>query len=203
MVRASDLDTNVCGWGSFSVVPNMKQGYGILTIRFYVQITWCWWHIIYWNNKVDAVPTTIIHKPKWLNPIWHADRSFVRKGGDLNEGPSFFNGPFYTAKRTLHAITVPHHTIKGHYCLTSAPFQPPKEPKLGHRTALSTAKEALEGLFLDRILSSFGPFRPRAPSHMGRARAVCPLCAGAPPRRWKWGGGRGPAGSEVRIFFRG
>ena len=29
---------------------------------FYVQITW--WHIIYWNNKVDAVPTTMYK----LNP---------------------------------------------------------------------------------------------------------------------------------------
>ena len=115
-----------------------------------------------------------------LHPWWQAHTEFGMEWARLEGGSIHFSrGPFTPAK-DLPCNERAHHTAKGHYYPLAGPSRRLGNPIKNHQTALRTAKEALEGL-LDRILPTFffvwgpwAPFRPRASSRMGKARARVP-----------------------------
>ena len=70
---------------------------------------------------------------------------FCMKG--LKEGPSIFPRALLHRQKGFSHHKRAHHITKGHYYPTWGPFPPPKKPNyaINYQTALSTAKQALEG----------------------------------------------------------
>ena len=119
MARASNL-WEKCLWVGFAYRRSQRF---IMTIRFYVQITW--WHIIYCNNKVDAVPTTK-QKLKWP-PDPARTQELCKEGTRLEEGPTIFKGPFTPQKCLSCYQRDPSHQQR---TLLPAPCWPCPSPAL-------------------------------------------------------------------------